>query len=61
LVRKEKPDFVTVATPSGAHLDAAMAAFRKGVPVICEKPLEITLKRIDRLDKLVKKIRKAAL
>ena len=49
LIRKEKPDFVTVATPSGAHLDAAMAAFRKGVPVICEKPLEITLKRIDRM------------
>ncbi len=49
MLRKEKPDFVTVATPSGAHLDAALAAIRKGVPVICEKPLEITLKRIDRM------------
>lgn len=49
MLRREKPDFVTVATPSGAHLDAALAAIRKGVPVICEKPLEITLRRIDRL------------
>jgi UDP-N-acetyl-2-amino-2-deoxyglucuronate dehydrogenase len=49
MLRKEKPDFVTVATPSGAHLDAVLAAIRKGVPVICEKPLEITLKRIDRM------------
>ena len=49
MLRRAKPDFVTVATPSGAHLDAALAAIRKGVPVICEKPLEITLKRIDRM------------
>ena len=49
MIRREKPDFVSVATPSGAHLDAALAAIRKGVAVICEKPLEITLKRIDRM------------
>jgi predicted dehydrogenase len=49
MLRREKPDFVTVATPSGAHLDAVMAAVRRGVHVICEKPLEITLKRIDRM------------
>jgi UDP-N-acetyl-2-amino-2-deoxyglucuronate dehydrogenase len=49
MLRREKPDFVTVATPSGAHLEAALAAIRRGVPVICEKPLEITLKRIDRM------------
>jgi UDP-N-acetyl-2-amino-2-deoxyglucuronate dehydrogenase len=49
MIRREKPDFVTVATPSGAHLEAALAAIRRGVPVICEKPLEITLRRIDRM------------
>lgn len=46
---REKPDFVTVATPSGAHLEAVVAAARRGVHVVCEKPLEISLKRIDRM------------
>ena len=49
MLRREKPDFVTVATPSGAHLPAVLAAARRGVHVICEKPLEISLKRIDRM------------
>jgi len=49
MLRREKPDFVTVATPSGAHLEAVTAAARRGVHVICEKPLEISLRRIDRM------------
>ena len=49
MLRREKPDFVTVATPSGAHLPAVLAAIRRGVHVICEKPLEIAVKRIDRM------------
>ncbi len=49
MIRREKPDLITIATPSGVHLDAALAAIRRGVPVICEKPLEITLRRIDRM------------
>ena len=49
MLRREKPDFVTVATPSGAHLEAVLAAARRGVHVICEKPLEISLKRVDRM------------
>ena len=43
MIRRAKPDFVTVATPSGAHLEAVLAAARRGVHVICEKPLEISL------------------
>ena len=49
MLRREKPDFVTVATPSGAHLPAVLTALRRGVHVICEKPLEISLARIDRM------------
>jgi UDP-N-acetyl-2-amino-2-deoxyglucuronate dehydrogenase len=49
LIDHEKPDFVTVAMPSGAHLDAVIAAAERGVHVICEKPLEITLARIDEM------------
>jgi len=55
MLKREKPDFVTVATPSGAHLEAVVAAARRNVHVICEKPLEITLKRIDRMQAAVEK------
>ncbi len=42
-------EIVTIATPSGAHFDSAMAALKAGKHVICEKPLEITTARIDEL------------
>ena len=40
---------VTIGTPSGAHLEPGVAAAKAGKHVIVEKPLEITLKRCDRL------------
>jgi predicted dehydrogenase len=40
-------DVVTLCTPSGAHLEPAVAAARAGKHVIVEKPLEITLRRCD--------------
>lgn len=40
-------DIVTIATPSGAHLEPAIAAAKAGKHVVCEKPLEITPERID--------------
>ncbi len=42
-------DIVTIGTPSGAHLEPAVKAAKAGKHVICEKPLEITLARIDRM------------
>ena len=45
----EKLEIVTVGTPSGAHLEPSLAALNAGKHVICEKPLEITLERIDQL------------
>ncbi len=42
-----KVDVVTICTPSGAHMEPAVAAARAGKHVIVEKPLEITLKRCD--------------
>jgi predicted dehydrogenase len=44
-----KVSIVTIATPSGAHMEPAVAAARAGKHVIVEKPLEITLKRCDRI------------
>lgn len=42
-------DIVTVGTPSGAHLDPTKAALEAGLHAIVEKPLEVTLERIDEL------------
>lgn len=42
-------DVVTIATPSGAHLEPTVAAARAKKHVIVEKPLEITLKRCDKM------------
>ncbi len=38
---------VCIATPSGAHLEPALAAIEAGKHVIVEKPLEITVERVD--------------
>jgi predicted dehydrogenase len=40
-------DVITVATPSGLHRDVAVAAARHGKHCIVEKPIEISLPRID--------------
>lgn len=48
---------VTIGTPSGAHLDPAVAAAQAGKHVIVEKPLEITLRRCDAIIAACKKNR----
>src|ERR1051326_2524443 len=42
-------DIVIVSTPSGAHMESAVAAANAGKHVVVEKPLEITLERCDRI------------
>lgn len=42
-------DIVTIATPSGAHMEPTIVAAKQGKHVICEKPIEISLDRIDRM------------
>ncbi len=48
-LRHEGLDVVTVCTPSGAHLEPAIRAANAGKHVVVEKPLEITLRRCDRI------------
>src|SRR5262245_16692941 len=47
----DRPDVhvVIVTTPSGAHLEPAVAAANAGKHVVVEKPLEITPERCDRI------------
>jgi len=49
LLDVEQIDVLHVATPSGNHEEHCAAAIERGIHVICEKPLEIQLDRIDRL------------
>lgn len=46
-IAQEGLDAITVATPSGAHLEPALLAAKHGRHCIVEKPLEITLQRCD--------------
>lgn len=48
-------DIVTIATVSGAHMAPAIAAAEAGKHVLCEKPMEITLERIDAMIEAHKK------
>lgn len=49
MLDREKPDVVTITTPSGAHLEPMLAAAKRGIHVLCEKPLEITTQRVDQM------------
>jgi predicted dehydrogenase len=40
---------VCITTPSGSHLEPVIEAASAGKHVVCEKPLEITLDRVDKL------------
>jgi predicted dehydrogenase len=47
MLTSDEVDIVTIATPSGFHAEPTIAAAGAGKHVICEKPVEITLDRID--------------
>jgi predicted dehydrogenase len=49
LLKRPDVHVVTICTPSGAHMEAAVAAAQAGNHVVVEKPLEITLERCDRI------------
>lgn len=49
MIASDEVDIVMIATPSGAHMEPAIEAARHGKHVLCEKPLEISLDRIDRM------------
>ena len=52
LVADHAVDLVSVATPPAAHAEIAAAALEAGKPVLCEKPLAVTVEEAERLDEL---------
>ncbi len=49
LVRDPRVEAVSVCTPSGLHGAVTVAAAEAGRHVLCEKPIEITKKKIDQM------------
>lgn len=47
VLKRDDIHIVIITTPSGAHLEPAVAAAQAGKHVVVEKPLEITLERCD--------------
>lgn len=47
MLRSPEIDIVTIATPSGLHMEPAVEAALQGKHVLCEKPLDISPERID--------------
>jgi predicted dehydrogenase len=43
LLAREDLDFVDVCTPPSEHMDISLAAFARGLHVLCERPLAMTL------------------
>jgi len=42
-------DIVAIGSPSGLHAEQALAAIRRGIHVLSEKPLDVTTERIDQV------------
>ena len=49
MLQSDGIEILIIATPSGAHMEPAIEAARYGKHVLCEKPLEITLERMDKM------------
>ena len=47
LLDKEKPELVSIATESGSHAKIALAAIDRGIPVIIEKPMAMSIADAD--------------
>jgi len=49
MLADEKINAISICSPSGVHLEAALAAAKAGKHVVVEKPLEITTQRCDQI------------
>lgn len=45
----EKIDLIIVASPTGTHIDLIDLAIDAGIPILCEKPIDLDINRVDAL------------
>jgi predicted dehydrogenase len=55
MLKRKDIDAVLIGTPSGMHGEHAISAMKAGKHVLCEKPIEINLKKIDKMIETSKK------
>ena len=48
-VDEAKPQALHICSPTGFHADHGLAAARRGIHLLCEKPLDTDLNKADRL------------
>jgi predicted dehydrogenase len=49
LPEEERLDYILVVTPNFVHFDPTMKALEAGIPVMCEKPLTVSLEESEQL------------
>ena len=54
MYEREAPELVSIALPSGLHADAAIEAIKRGINVIIEKPMAMSIKDADEIIRLAK-------
>ncbi|MBD3305102.1 gfo/Idh/MocA family oxidoreductase [candidate division KSB3 bacterium] len=52
--RHDPIDFVIIVTPNNSHCAIAKAFLEQGIPVVCDKPLTVSIAEAESLQKLVK-------
>jgi len=52
--REDKIDFVSIVTPNFLHYEIAKEFIKKGINIVCEKPLCFTIDQAEELEKLAK-------
>lgn len=55
MLTTEQLDGVVIATPSGMHHEQALIAAKHGLPMLVEKPIDITIENVDKIERAVKK------
>ncbi len=53
LIASGEVDAVLIASPTPTHVDLIEASLRAGLPVLCEKPIDLDIARVDALRPLV--------
>lgn len=55
LLKHKDVNVINICVPSGMHMNLCIEAARAGKHILCEKPLEITLEKIDAINMSVRK------